>query len=397
MLKRNKMKTKNKSTNNSTRRKFLKTTAWGIGAIGALNSLSFINGKPNSKVVTAKTGNSNDLHLKMTGYDYPRIQALYDKKVSIKGCTYDIVYSGGVGDMNTNVFSGPQSFDVTEIGLVPYILAYANHGFRDYTLLPMFPLRMFRHKSVFIHADSGITKPQDLKGKKIGTPGYSSSSLTWIRGMFQDEYGVSPNDVHWVIANKDSSGDISGQVSENENVIPEGISIAYGSAGKDESELLLSGEVDALFHAIQPKAFIDGNPKMIRLFSDSKKVEQEYFSKTGIFPIMHAVAVKKELIENNPWLAESLFNAYSESKTANYNFMTKLGWAFDTLPWYGQQHEETKKLMGNNFWPYGIEANRKTLETLFRYSYEQGLCSRELTIEDLFHPSSLEFIESIDR
>ena len=136
---------------------------------------------------------------------------------------------------------------------------------------------------------------------------------------------------------------------------------------------------------------------MIRLFSDSKKVEQEYFSKTGIFPIMHAVAVKKELIENNPWLAESLFNAYSESKTANYNFMTKLGWAFDTLPWYGQQHEETKKLMGNNFWPYGIEANRKTLETLFRYSYEQGLSSRELTIEELFHPSSLEFIESIDR
>ena len=372
----------------SSRRDFIRTTALGAGLIGTLSSFNLMN-----KISEFTAQGNNDLHLKLTGYDYPRIQALYDKKVSIKGCTYDIVNSGGIGDMNTNVFSGPQSFDVTEIGLVPYILAYANHGFRDYTLLPIFPLRMFRHKSVFIHADSGITKPQDLKGKKIGTPGYSSSSLTWIRGMFQDEYGVSPNDVHWVIANKDSSGDISGQVSENENVIPEGISVTLGTAGKDESELLLSGEVDAIFHAVQPQAFIDGNPKIIRLFSDSKKVEQEYFSKTGIFPIMHALAVKKELIENNPWLAESLFNAYSESKTANYNFMTKLGWAFDTLPWYGQLHEETKKLMGNNFWPYGIEANRKTLETICRYCYEQGLIKQKVSIEDLFLSTSFEFTE----
>jgi len=339
------------------RRDFIKTTALGAGLIGSLSSFNLIN-----EIDEFTSETNGDLHLKLTGYDYPRIQAFYDKKVSIKDCSYDIEYSGGIGDMNTNAFNGPQAFDVTEIGIVPYILAYANHGFRDYTLLPIFPLRMFRHKSVFVHADSGITRPQDLKGKKIGTPGYSSSSLTWIRGMFQDEYGISPNDVHWVIANKDSSGDISGQVSENENVIPEGISVTLGTAGKDESELLLSGEVDVLFHAIQPKAFIEGNPNIVRLFSDSKKVEQEYFSKTGIFPIMHAVAVKKELLEENPWLAESLFNAYSESKTINYNFMTKLGWAYDTLPWYGQQHEEAKKIMGNNFWPYGIEANKKHLK-----------------------------------
>lgn len=377
-----------KQKRKSNRRDFIRTTALGAGLIGTLSSFYRAN-----KISGFNSQVDGDLHLKLTGYEYPRIQALYDKKVSIKGCTYDIEYSGGVGDMNTDTFSGSQSFDVTEIGLVPYILAYANRGFRDYTLLPIFPLRMFRHKSVFVHADSGITKPQDLKGKKIGTPGYSSSSLTWIRGMLQDEYGVSPNDVHWVIANKDSSGDISGQVSENENVIPEGISVTLGTAGKDESELLLSGEVDALLHAIQPQAFIDGNPNIIRLFSDSKKVEQEYFSKTGIFPIMHAVAVKKELLENNPWLAESLFNAYSESKTTNYNFMTKLGWAFDTLPWYGQQHEETKKLMGSNFWPYGIEANRKTLETICRYCYEQGLIKQRVSIEDIFLSTSFEFTE----
>jgi len=328
----------------------------------------------------------------MAGYDYPRVKAIFDKDVNIKGCTFDIV-KAGIGDMNTDAFNGPQSYDVTEIGIVPFILAYANESFRDYTLLPIFPLRVFRHKSVFIHADSGIKKPVDLKGKKIGTPGYSSSSLTWIRGIFQDEYGVSPKEIEWVIANKDSSAELAGKVSKQEQVIPEGISINYGTPGKDESELLLSGEVDALFHAVQPKAFIQGNPKIIRLFKDSRSVEQEYFSKTGIFPIMHAVAVKKDLLENNPWLAGSIFNAYSESKTMNYNFMSKLGWAYDTLPWYGQEYDETKKIMGNNFWPYGIEVNRKVLETICRYCYEQGLIKQKISFEDLFLSTSFEFTE----
>jgi len=377
-----------KEKRKSSRRNFIKTTALGTGLIGTMSSFNLFN-----MARKIPLNIDADLHLKMTGYDYPRIKAIYDKKVNIKNCSFDIVKSGGIGDMNTNVFSGPQSFDVTEIGIVPFILAYANEGFRDYTLLPIFPLRMFRHKSIFIHADSGITKPQDLKGKKIGTPGYSSSSLTWIRGMFQDEYGISPNDVEWVIASKDSSGDISGQVSKQESIIPEGISITKGTPGKDESELLLSGEVDALFHAVQPKAFIQGNPKIIRLFKDSKKVEQEYFAKTGIFPIMHAVAVKKELLENNPWLAQSLFDAYSESKTIDYNFMTKLGWAYDTLPWYGQEYEETKKIMGNNFYSYGFEANRKTLEAICKYSFEQGLIKEEVKFEDLFSASSFELSE----
>ena len=373
----------------SNRRSFVKRLALSTGLLGTLSSFDLL-----TKIDEKDLKNQSDLHLKMTGYDYPRIQAIYDKKVEIKGCTYDIIKSGGISDMNTNVFSGKQSFDITEIGMVPYILAYANDGFRDYTLLPIFPLRLFRHKSIFIRSDGSIKSPEDLKGKKIGTPGYSSSSLTWIRGMMEDEYGISPKDVEWVIANKDSSANISGKVSKQENVIPDGISISYGSVGKDESELLLSGEVDALFHAIQPQAFIDGDPRIGRLFANSKQVEQDYFTKTGIFPIMHAVAVKKELLENNPWLSQSLFDAYSASKTANYNFMTKLGWAFDTLPWYGQQHEEVKKLMGANFWPYGIKENRKTLETICRYCYDQGLAKQKVSIEDLFHPSSLGFIEA---
>jgi 4,5-dihydroxyphthalate decarboxylase len=364
------MKNKIESVNNSTRRKFLKTTALGVGAIGALNSFGFINGKPNSKVVPNETGNANDIPINLAGYDYYRVQSIINGKVKIKGCSISYT-KAGIGDMNSETFSGAQSYDVTEIGLHPFMLAYSNDNFRDYTLLPIFPLRTYRHKSIFIRTDKNINHPEDLIGKTIGTPGYSSTSLTWIRGLLQDEYNVKPEDVQWIISNKDSSADVSGKVSKQEQVLPKGLNIKIGPAGKDESDLLLSGEIDALFHA----------------------VEREYYSKTGIFPIMHSVAVKKELVEQNPWIAKAIFDAYSEAKQLEFNLMNKLGWAYYSLPWFVQEFEETRALMGENYWPYGIEPNRKTLETLFRYSYEQGLSSKELTIEDLFHPSSLGFIE----
>lgn len=366
------------------RRKFVKMATLGAGFLSSLGFSSNSSGKAT---------HTRNQQLKMAGYDYPRVAAFFDNKVEIEGYTYKMA-KGSIGDLNTNAFSGPQEFDVSEIGIMPYIIAYANDQFRDYQLLPIFPLRMFRHKSIFIHADGNIERPEDLKGKRIGTPGYSSSSLTWIRGMLQDEYGVRPEDIQWVIANKDSSAAVSGRVSKQEQIAPEGISISNGPAGKDESELLLSGEVDALFHAAQPAAFVEGNPKVIRLFQDSKKAEQEYYAKTGIFPIMHAVAVKKQLLDENTQLAADLFNAYSTAKTMNYTFMQKLGWAYDTLPWYGQGHEETMKLMGKNFYSYGFNANKKVLETICRYGFEQGFTKEQVNFQDMFYEGSLNFSES---
>lgn len=380
-------------TKNSSRRTFLKTATIAAGSVGAIGMVSCKSEPSTSQQEASEDVKSNDLKITVAGYNVNRVKSLVDGRVKIKGCTINFVQAG-IGDMNTSTFSGDQPYDITEIGLHPFMLAYTYDHFRDYTLLPIFPLRIFRHKSVFIRNDRGVKKPEDLKGKTIGTPGYSSTSLTWLRGIFQDEYGINPEDVHWVISNKDSSADAAGKISKQEQMNPEGVRIRMGTAGLDESELLISGEVDVLFHAAEPKAYIDGNKLVERLFPDSRRVEQAYYKKTGIFPIMHAVAVRKSLLDKNHWLAEAIFNAYSESKTQDYAFMRKYGWVFDSLPWYGQELEETHKLMGENFWPYGIEPNRKTLETLFRYSYEQGLSSRELTIEELFHPSSLELKES---
>ena len=170
-----------------SRRNFLKA---GTLAGTALAAPAVLAENPSSPETPTQSA-AGKLDLKLAGYNFDHVQALIDGRVQVEGCTVQF-QPGKIGDLNTHVFSGPQTLDVTEIGLIPFILASANDGFRDYSLIPVFPLRTFRHKSIFIHSERGITGPEDLKGRRIGTPGYSSTSLTWIRGLMSDEYGVTP-------------------------------------------------------------------------------------------------------------------------------------------------------------------------------------------------------------
>jgi 4,5-dihydroxyphthalate decarboxylase len=368
-----------------SRRQFMKTTVLAASAASALSAVSLVPAE-----AATKPGN---LSLKVSGYKLDRTEALIDGRVKIEGCDMKFEPSG-IGDINTNVFSGPQTLDVTEIGLHPFMLAYANDSFRDYSLLPIFPLRLFRHKSIFIRTDRGIKGPEDLRGKKVATPGFSSTSLTWLRGIVTHEYGVKPKEIQWVISSKDSSAKAAGKVSKQESIVPKGLSVRKGPEGKDESDLLESGEVDALFHAAEPRAYVKGHPKVARLFPDFRKTERAYFEKTDIFPIMHAVAIRNALIDQHPWLPKAVFTAYSQAKELMYDHLKKMAWVTNSLPWIAQEIEETRALMGENFWPYGIAPNRKALEALFQYSYEQGLSSKKLSIEELFHPSSLGFVNN---
>lgn len=330
------------------------------------------------------------LSIRISGYDYDRVEGLINGNVGIEGCDYTFEIDS-IGSMNTDALGGPMTREVTEIGMVPYILAFANEGLKNHTLIPVFPLRVFRHKSIFIRPDRGIKNPEDLRGKRIATPGFSSTSLTWIRGLMQEEYGVSPKDIHWIIAKKDSAGKDSGGASRFESILPTGLTISEGPEGVDESDLLVSGEVDALFHAAEPRAFIEGNPNCVRLFSDSRAAEQAYYQKTGILPIMHAVAIRNDLSEAHPWLPLAVFQAYSDAKQQVYDFQRKHAWYKTTLPWISQELEQTREIMGNNFYSYGFtENNRDALTALFRYCHDQGLANRVVTIEELFHPSILD-------
>ena len=215
-------------SNESTpsRRKFIINSTIGAGMLSSLGSLAFKTSTKDERIRSGKR------HLKMAGYETPRVAAFFNQSVEIEGCTYEF-QSEAIGNLNTDTFSGEQTYDVLEIGLHPYILAYANDNFRDYTLLPIFPLRLFRHKSIYINTESGITRPEDLKGRRIGTPGYSSTSLTWIRGLMQDEYGIKPEDITWVAARKDSSKALSGKTSKQENVYPDSIEVVDGPEGMD--------------------------------------------------------------------------------------------------------------------------------------------------------------------
>ena len=373
----------------TSRRDFLRNSATVAGSAGVL-------GLSGASELIASPGESEnatrELPLKIAGYKLDRVEALIDGRVRVRGCDarYEVA---AIGDMNTDVFNGPQSRQVTEIGLHPFMLAHANEGFRDYSLLPVFPLRMFRHRSIFIRTDRGIDRPEKLRGKKIATPGFSSTSLTWLRGILQHEYGVSPSEIRWIVSSADSSAKAAGKVSKQESMIPEGLTVTWGPEGKDESDLLESGDVDALFHAAEPRAYLEGHPNVARLFGDYRKAERSFFAKTGIFPIMHAVAIRNDVVEANPWLPQAVFAAYAEAKKMMYDALKKMGWATISLPWVGQEIEETRKLMGENFWPYGIEPNRKALEALFRYSHEQGLAKKRLKVEGLFHPSTLELVD----
>ena len=371
------------------------TRRTALGAILAapigIAGLSYAQDRsPTEGEVESSQGNTLTLHV--AGYQYDRVAALTDGRVKVDGCNLNFT-KDTIGNLNTHIFSGPGTRDVTEVGLHPYILAYANDDFRDYTLLPIFPLRVFRHKSIFIRTDRGIARPEDLRGKKVATPGYSSTSLTWIRGILEDEYGVKPTDVEWYVSSADSSVKDTGGPSKFENVLPKNLKVEQGPAGKNESDMLADGDVDALFHAMEPKCYVEGHPKVARLFQDFRTTEHSYYQKTGIFPIMHAVAIRKKLLQTHPWLSSALFKAYAQAKATAIRELTTLGWANISMPWLAKEIEETRSLMGKNYWPYGIKPNRKTIEALCRYSHQQGLASRTLKIDELFHASSLVLAE----
>tara|TARA_R110000850_G_scaffold117831_10_gene234480 strand:+ start:3444 stop:4547 length:1104 start_codon:yes stop_codon:yes gene_type:complete len=327
------------------------------------------------------------LSINIAGYDYDRVSAIRDGKAKVEGAEINFEVSN-IYALNKSVFGPEQKFEVSEIGLIPYISRYINEGFRDYTLIPVFISRTFRHRNIYVHTDSGIEKPEDLKGKRVGTPGYGMSANTWIRGMLKDEYGVEANDFQWIESDKSSDGaELNSGFAKY--YFGDDFPLIKGPDGVDESELLLSGQCDALITAITPKAYLERNPKIRQLFPKAREPEIAYFKKTGMFPIMHVVAIKTEVLEKEPWLAKAVFEMYSEAKTMAYANLESTTVVRTSLPWAKDEYESTVEIMGDNYWKYGIEANRKELEAIMRYVFEQGLVKKQISFEELFAPSTL--------
>lgn len=375
-------------TRNTKRRDFLKVAALGSAA-GSLAGLG------SSSALAADSGNpsaSEQGEIKVAGYDYDRVRGIIDGKTGIRGREVSF-HLENIYAVNSHAFGPKKTYEVTELGLIPYVNKYINTGFRDYTLIPVFISRTFRHRNIFVRADSDIKTPQDLKGKRVGTPGYGMSANTWIRGFLLDDYGIKADDMHWIETTKSSDG---GALNKglSQYYFADDFPLVNGPPGVDESELLLSGACDALITAITPKSFADGDSRITTLFPDTRAAEQDYFKRTGLFPIMHVVAVRRDAIEADPTLPKAVFYMYSRAKQIAYDNMETTTALKVTLPWVTQEFEHTRQIMGDNFWPYGIEANRRELELVMRYTYEQGLSKKKLNFEEMFHPSTLTLLES---
>ncbi len=366
-----------------SRRDLMKTAAAGAAA-GALGVLGGCKGP---------AAQAEKLQVKIAGYAYDRVRAIQDGRLGLVGCDVSF-HLEDIYRLNEYVFGSEAKYEVSETGLIPYVTKFANDNFRAYTLIPVFILRIFRHSSIFVRTDRGIDKPEDLRGKRVATPGYGMSAPAWIRGFLQDVHGVKPEDMHWIETTASSDGGKLQGDKLGQYLLPDDFPLETGPPGVDESEMILAGDVDALMTATTPKAYLDRHPEVKRLFPDFREAEREYYSKTGMFPIMHVIAIRRDFADVNPELPAKIFALYSDAKQEAYHDLETTTSLKVTLPWVTQEFEDTRALMGENYWPYGVKANIKELEAVMRYTYEQGLAKRQLKVEEVFHPSTLELSEA---
>ncbi len=274
-------------------------------------------------------------------------------------------------------------FDICELSLSSFTVKTAQSG-GAYVGVPVFVSRAFRHTSIYVRTDR-IKKPEDLKGKKVGVPEYQLTANVWARAILEDDYGVKPSDIHWIRGGIEDA-DRPEKISIS---LPKDVKLENGPAGKSISALLAEGAIDG-FIAPRPPALPKGTPNVGWLFADPVAAAKHYFKRTGIFPIMHLVGVRRTLAEQHPWLPGAVFKAFEASKRAALELLSDTSATKVTLPFVEERLSEARALMGEDFWSYGLEPNRKTLETFLRHHHSQALSSRLLKPEELFHPGTLE-------
>lgn len=322
------------------------------------------------------------LSLSIATEAYDRVLALRDGRVSIQGCqnTFLVVPAEKLflrGFHNTE-------YDVCELSMSSYLISVAR-GENAYVAIPVFPSRLFRHSAIYVNRASGITEPSHLAGRTMGVPEYQLTAALWCRGLLDDEYGVPPSAMLWRRGGLHEPGReeklplrLPGEI-RMENIDPD----------DTLNDMLCTGRIDALMSARAPQAFVDGDPRVVRLFPDYRQAEKAYFRKTGVLPIMHVLAIRRELVKQQPWLANAVFDAFCLAKDLAVEAFSDVLALRVTLPWFAAELDETRALMGADFWPYGIEANRKTLSLMLGYAHRHGTVDRLLRLDEVFAPSTL--------
>lgn len=277
-------------------------------------------------------------------------------------------------------------FDVCELSLSSFTVRTAR-GDNPYVGIPVFPSRAFRHTAIVVRRDRGIDSPQDLKGRRIGTPEYQLSACVWARGILQDEYGVRPEDIMWVRGGMEDPGRIE-KISLD---LPPAVRLESAAPDRTLSDMLAAGEIDGIIGPRVPSCFTDPKANIGWLFKDTVQAASQYFQRTGIFPIMHVIGVRRTLVERHPWLPATLLKAFSAAKTQALQHLADTSASKVTLPFVEEQLVAARALLGEDFWSYGFTSgNRKVLDCFLGYHHAQGLSARRVAPEELFHPGALE-------
>ncbi|HXV49807.1 MAG TPA: ABC transporter substrate-binding protein, partial [Candidatus Binatia bacterium] len=267
-----------------------------------------------------------------------------------------------------------EEFDASELSMGAFLTAAAQ-GRRPFIAIPVFPSRTFRHRCLFVNMASRIERPEDLRGKRMGVPEYSMTAAVWLRGLLQHEYGVLPKEIHWIQAGEEHPG----RKDRVDFEMPASIRLET-RPDNTLNDMIDSGEIDAMMSPRMPSCFLNGSEKVQRLFPDYRRVEMDYFKKTGLFPIMHVIVIKRSIYEKAPWVAQTLYKAFCQSKEICMKELYDTNILRVSLPWTSAEYEDTCELMTADYWPYGLDPNRVNLETLHSYLHEQGLIKEKLNL-----------------
>jgi 4,5-dihydroxyphthalate decarboxylase len=312
---------------------------------------------------------------------YDRTRALIDGSVQIDGVNAHCM-TLSPEEIFFRAFRQAE-FDICELSLSSFTVKTAQ-GDCPYVGVPAFVSRAFRHTAIWVRTDR-IKKPEDLKGKKVGLPEYQLTANVWARSILEDDHGVKPSDIHWIRAGIEDAG----RPEKISIKLPSNVKLEDGPPGKSSSQLLAEGAIDC-FIAPRPPSLPKNTPNIGRLFPDPVAAAKDYFKRTGIFPIMHLVGVRRTLADQHPWLPGAVYKAFEQAKAKALEQLSDTSATKVTLPFVEERLKEARELMGEDFWSYGLKANRKTLETFLRHHHAQGLSSREVKPEELFHPGTHE-------
>ena len=324
----------------------------------------------------------NKLRISVAVGDYDRTRPLVDGRVQVDGA--DPVYMLLTPEEMFFRSMRHESFDVCELSFSSYAVRTAR-GDCPYVAIPVFLSRMFRHTSIYVRKDR-IRRPEDLKGRRMGLPEYQLTANVWARAILQDDYGVAPEDIRWVRGGIETPGRPE-KIALN---LPPGVVIESAPEGVTISELLNRGDIDGFMAPRPPSREALANPAIGWLFDDPTATAKDYFRRTGIFPIMHVVGVRKTLVDAHPWLPGALQKAFNAAKDVALEALNDTSATKVTMPFVEEQLKAARDTLGPDYWSYGVAGNESAIDTFLRHHHSQGLSSRRLSVEEVFHPSTYE-------